>query len=248
MHAVVYQAVEMSDVTVARFLLESGAKVDEAQDLTGRKALHEAIIQGSIDMVSLLLEHGATVLHNDSDAAFRNAIRLAADAGAVETLGAVLSVVNNKDDVTAALTDPDGDGNSLLHRCAAKGSADIVRLFLEIGDSNAMLSHRNPEGHTPLHSAALQGRFEVTRLLVEHGPDPTASSKQGDSPLELSTQEWAALNISNIDFEDRQLSCFGEETVSCHISSGTRSSLWQPTSARRMFTGGWSSSTIRSTG
>ena len=193
-----YRAVESNDVVVARFLLESGAKADEAVDLTGRKALHEAIIQGNLDMVNLLLTHGASVFQQDTG--FRDAIRLASDAGSVGTLGAVLNAVNNICDVTAACSDLDLSGNTLLHKCVVMGRNDIVHLLLEAGNGRSMLEQQNSDGNTPLQLAVLHGHFDLARLLVEHGADPRITKRARDSVIELATQEWSALNMSNVEF------------------------------------------------
>ncbi|KAK4103408.1 hypothetical protein N658DRAFT_505110 [Parathielavia hyrcaniae] len=189
-----YRAAEMNDVVMARFFLESGAaRANEAVDVEGRKALHEAIIQGSLDMVNLLIYHGAAALHEDKG--LRNALCLVADAGAVETLAAVLRAIKGKSNLTSLLTKPDQDGNTLLHRCAANGSADIARLHLETGGGNPALTLRNREGNTP-HGAAAGTPYE-----------------QRDSVVELSTQQWCALNVSNVELR--------RQTVEFHLRRGS---------------------------
>ena len=60
----------------------------------------------------------------------------------------------------------DNNGETPLHRAAAGGHMDIVKLLVASGaDVNA----KTNRGGTPLHSAAFNGHKDVVQLLRQHG-------------------------------------------------------------------------------
>ena len=66
-------------------------------------------------------------------------------------------------DVNARLT---GDGDTALHRAAARGQVEAVRLLVKRGaDVNAV----DDEGTTPLILASYRGHVEVAKLLLQAG-------------------------------------------------------------------------------
>jgi ankyrin repeat protein len=70
-----------------------------------------------------------------------------------------------------------------LHRAAALGSLDLVRLLLAAGaDPNA----HNATGETPLHAAVANDPYRasaVSRLLIDRGADFTAVDSLGETPV-----------------------------------------------------------------
>jgi ankyrin repeat protein len=59
-----------------------------------------------------------------------------------------------------------GDGDTALHRAAARGQVEAVKLLLERG---AGVDAVDDEGTTPLVSAAYRGHIEVVKVLLERG-------------------------------------------------------------------------------
>ena len=74
-----------------------------------------------------------------------------------------LTELADKVDVNARLG---GDGDTALHRAAARGQVQAVRLLLERG---ANVNAGDDEGTTPLILASYRGHVEVARLLLERG-------------------------------------------------------------------------------
>ncbi|MGH2929714.1 MAG: ankyrin repeat domain-containing protein, partial [Solirubrobacteraceae bacterium] len=122
----------------------------------GRAPVREAALAGHMEIVSLLVEAGASRDHDQVDALV--AAAMAGDADAVQRLLA---------------SDP-GLGERALERCpdqlvraAQQDRYEAVALLIELGfDVNA-----RPRT-APLHEAAMRGNIAVIGLLLEHGADP----------------------------------------------------------------------------
>jgi ankyrin repeat protein/ketosteroid isomerase-like protein len=122
----------------------------------GRSPVQEAALNGHMDIVSLLVDAGASWEHDGVDELVATA--MAGEHPAVERLLA---------------TDP-GLRQSAIERCpdqlvraAEQDSYDAVALLIELGfDVNAR------SRTAPLHEAAMRGNIPVIRLLLEHGADP----------------------------------------------------------------------------
>lgn len=122
----------------------------------GRSPVQEAALNGHMDIVSLLVDAGASWEHDLVDELI--AAAMSSDRDATERLLA---------------TDP-GLRERAIERCpdqllraAEQDSYDAVALLIELGfDVNA----RSPTA--PLHEAAMRGNVPVIRLLLDHGADP----------------------------------------------------------------------------
>ena len=153
---------------VEALLRAGGADANAAADAQADwRPLHVAAREGHLNVVKLLLQHGAdvnaaaapdltTALHcaveNSHHAA--EVARLLLDAGA---------------DVNAATM----WGGTALHYTSEWGRLEVVQLLLDRGaDVNAAPAL----GRTALHRAARSGRVEVARLLLDRGADVNATS------------------------------------------------------------------------
>ena len=75
----------------------------------------------------------------------------------------------------------DYTGNSVIHKAASLGHAEVLMLLLErTGAKPAMV---NSSLATPLHLACGNGHLEVARLLLDCGVDTTAVNNGGYTPL-----------------------------------------------------------------
>ena len=122
----------------------------------GRSPVQEAALSGHLDVVSLLVDAGASWEHDDVDALL--AAAMASDRAAVGRLLAADPGVRER----AIERCPDQ-----LVRAAGQDGYEAVALLIELGfDVNAR--HRT----APLHEAAMRGDVPVIRLLLDHGADP----------------------------------------------------------------------------
>jgi hypothetical protein len=122
----------------------------------GRSPVQEAALNGHMDIVSLLVDAGASWKHDAVDEMVATA--MSGDHSAVERLLAA---------------DPGLRGRAIercpdqLVRAAEQNSYDAVAVLIELG-FNVNARSRT----TPLHEAAMRGNLPVIKLLLDHGADP----------------------------------------------------------------------------
>ncbi len=131
----------------------------------GRSPVQEAALSGHMDVVSMLVDAGASWDHDDVDALL--AVAMAGDRDAVTRL------------LAADPSMPDraiGRRPDQLVRAAGQDSYEAVALLIELGfDVNARTRT------APLHEAAMRGDIPVIRLLLDHGADPNMHDTDYDA-------------------------------------------------------------------
>jgi len=151
--------------------------VKHPQDLNSRgfyggsTPLHLASRNRHVEVVQLLVEHGADATTQDEHR--WTSLHLASASGSVEV---TRFLIEHGADVTVQ----DEDGLTPLHQASKSGHVDLARLLVEHG---ADPSARNKDGSTPLHNAVESGNVEIAHFLVEHGADATARNEYGETPL-----------------------------------------------------------------
>uniref|UniRef100_A0A667XR96 Protein phosphatase 1, regulatory subunit 12C n=1 Tax=Myripristis murdjan TaxID=586833 RepID=A0A667XR96_9TELE len=164
----------------------------------GITALHQACIDGSMEMVSFLLAQGANVNQVDSEG--WTPLHVAASCGHVDIAdfllqeSASLSAVNCDGDVPLDIAEDEAT-ESLLQEYTLRQGVDLEaakRLEEEeiMRDARTWLTEgppvdiRHPRtGATPLHVAAAKGYLEAIKLLCQCGLDVSAIDCDGWTPL-----------------------------------------------------------------
>lgn len=73
-------------------------------------------------------------------------------------------------------------GVTALHRAAAFGQTDAIRLLL---DARARINVTDVDEWTPLHNAVVSGSIECVKLLLAHGANVEARTADADFPSSL---------------------------------------------------------------
>ncbi|GAX25889.1 hypothetical protein FisN_6Hh073 [Fistulifera solaris] len=147
-------------------LLEYGAEPNRGH---GKSALHMAVVQNHIDIVRILVEHGAQV-NSDTSPPLS------------------LAVSHGHSEITALLLQHGADPNSVdafgitpLLAAIAKRRLDLVQLLLQykakVNASTTVLQQ------TPLFLAILSEQVDMVQLLIEHGADVSVQDPRGCTPL-----------------------------------------------------------------
>ncbi|XP_072539541.1 protein phosphatase 1 regulatory subunit 12C [Salminus brasiliensis] len=178
----------------------------------GITALHQACIDGSMEVVSFLLSQGANVNQVDSEG--WTPLHVAASCGNMEITeyllqqGASLSLVNCDGDVPLDIAE-DETMEALLQQHTRKQGVDLEaakRLEEELimCDARSWLIDGLPAdlchprtGATPLHVAAAKGYLEAIKLLCQCGLDVSAKDWDGWTPLHAAAH-WGQREACNL--------------------------------------------------
>ncbi|MBM9614670.1 ankyrin repeat domain-containing protein [Desulfobulbus rhabdoformis] len=200
------EAVDSSNQTLVRMLLEKGAKPDAREERGYRTALHDAACK-SLPMVKMLVAHGADI---NATCRFQERTPLwfaincgnAEIAAFLESKGAHYSVDDGwyssatdfekaavEGDITALkqmvnqgqdINERDAFGDTALHFAAAAGQLDAMRWLIKHG---GLPMFRGFERKTPLFWAAQHGQLEACRFLLNNGCRVTDKTNYGENPL-----------------------------------------------------------------
>nr|ACS15395.1 ankyrin 2,3/unc44-like protein [uncultured bacterium FLS12] len=171
-------AARNGDMEVVALLLDAGADVNARGYRRGKPwytALHEAVSPGHLDIVKILLEHGANVDGNTDDS--RRPLMLASWEGHTEIVQLLLEAGA---DVNARGYFEGKERDTALHQAAFCGYLGIVKALVENG---AALDIVAPFSGTPLHQAAFCGHTNVIQYLLDHGANKEAIDDRQKTPL-----------------------------------------------------------------
>jgi len=135
--------------------------------------LHVAVSAGHLNILSLLLDHGAHV--DGQDRLGQTPLHRASSNGRVEAGQCLL-------DRGADINARDNDRWTPLFHAAFQGHSEFTGMLIERG---AEIDARDTLGTTPLHRVVQTDNFRVVQLLLERGADVNARSGAGKIPSEL---------------------------------------------------------------
>ena len=191
-----------------------GVDVDSPRSSDRRTALHIACERDHIDVVKILINHGAkplrkdqhgrTALHyarcNKNGRSFSYLLDCAFESSSKDNSGltpwhcvsrseyiATIKLLQDHEEVRKALQRQEevGSSNLSLISCAAQsGSKEAISILLDLGFSPMVL---DKDCCTALHHAARAGSPEVVRTLISQGVDVKAISSDGSSAIHYVT-------------------------------------------------------------
>lgn len=143
----------------------------------GGTPLHYAAYTGQLDVVKLLISHGADInqVYNDGIVA----LHMAANQGH-------LDIVEFLIDKGADINQRTENGNTALIWAAAEHRLDVVKFLV---DKDADINQTNNNGDTALIYAAREGHVDVVKLLVDKGADVNHANKNGHTALHIAGLE-----------------------------------------------------------
>ncbi len=130
---------------------------------------------GKIDVVEILLSHGAIINHKYDN--IRTALFNAVYKGHTDI---VKILVDKGADINESTL-----GLSLLHVAAMRNHTDIAEFLIESGmDTNKQDTY----GLTPIHLASELGHIEMCKLLLSNGANARIRDKNNGTPYHLATE------------------------------------------------------------
>ncbi|XP_063705994.1 ankyrin repeat and KH domain-containing protein mask-like isoform X2 [Culicoides brevitarsis] len=192
---------------LAQVLLAMSAQVEDRGQKNDCTPLMEAASAGHIDIIELLLKHGADV--NAQSSTGNTPLMYACAGGHVDAVKLLLAAGANVEDhnenghtplmeaasaghvSVAKILLEHGAGinthsnefkESALTLACYKGHLDMVRFLLGAG---ADQEHKTDEMHTALMEASMDGHVEVARLLLDSGAQVNMPTDSFESPLTL---------------------------------------------------------------
>ena len=150
-------AVSRGHTSVAKRLLERGAKVD-VRNSSGMSGLMIAARKGDGDMLSLLLEHKAQV--DLQDRSGYSALMWASEKGYT---GLVKTILDNESNVNLRKS----DGKSALMLASENGHTAVAKLLLS-EEYKTEVDMEDEKGQTALTLASAKGHLSVVQLLAHN--------------------------------------------------------------------------------
>ena len=199
-----FEAIKAGRVDEVRELVKQNPSLKDARDPNGASAILVATYNMKPDIVNALLDAGATldifeaavlgkvdriqeILMSNPARASEYApdgftpVALAAFFGQP---AAVRTLIAAGADVNAAAKN--GLKVAALHAAVAGGKLEIVKAVLEAGgDPNA----QQQAGFRPMHEAGTKANRALAELLLKHGADPTLTSDEGKSAIDLAREK-----------------------------------------------------------
>ena len=185
---------------IVKYLVDTGADVNEAHSENGYTPLHYAVLNNSFDIVDILLLYDAAVNPKTHDgetpldfASEKNSLEivkyLVEKKADVTDKSLYYAVENNSLQLITYLVDKGGninakykDGDTLLqHACQVKNNLEIVKYLVDI--KKADVNSKNNYHETPLHHACSYGSLAIVNYLVEKGADVNALDDKGETLL-----------------------------------------------------------------
>ncbi len=164
-------AVKANDPKMIDYLLSNGAPINGG-DIP---PLHQAVMDGNLAMVELLLAEGAFIDWQNSVGTTALLLATSTEEPQVEVIQVLLERQANTEIGNV-------NGRTPLISAAGYGDTEIVDLLLRY---DADVGHANNKGATPLHLAVYANSMVCAHMLLTQGADVNAADVNGNSPLML---------------------------------------------------------------
>ncbi|XP_021585734.2 ankyrin repeat domain-containing protein 27 isoform X4 [Ictidomys tridecemlineatus] len=194
------RAVADGDLEMVRYLLEwteedldeklariptSGLGVN-VTNLDGSSPLHVAALHGRVDLIPLLLKHGANAGARNANQAVP--LHLACQKGHFQVVKYLLdsNVKPNKKDIS---------GNTPLIYACSSGHHEVAALLLQHG---ASINATNNKGNTALHEAVIEKHVFVVELLLLHGASVHILNKRQCTAIDCAEQNSKIMELLQV--------------------------------------------------
>jgi ankyrin repeat protein len=172
---VLFHAATFGREDMVAFLLSKGANATIQPNEGWGPPLEEAMAEGHVGVVRLLLEHMEGQDIDTRSSQGKTGFYYAASNGHEDMVAFLLSKGANA-------TIQDDEGRTPLMQASIEGHMEVARLLLEHMGGQGLNTTDN-EGRTALHYAAYEGYDEAVSLLLAKGADPNITDLDGSTAL-----------------------------------------------------------------
>jgi len=149
----------------------------KVQKKDGWTALQLASWKGRLDIVKILLDHGASIDAVDPDG--KTALRIACEDNQ-------LSIVRCLLDRGAQIDSIDEYGRNSLHIVSWKGQIHVLTLLL---DKGANIDAVTKDGRTALYIACYYGQLKIVEILLSRGANIEIPDEEGRIALQIAAKK-----------------------------------------------------------
>uniref|UniRef100_A0A8D2DM07 Ankyrin repeat domain-containing protein 27 n=1 Tax=Sciurus vulgaris TaxID=55149 RepID=A0A8D2DM07_SCIVU len=152
----------------------------------GSSPLHVAALHGRVDLIPLLLKHGANAGARNANQAIP--LHLACQKGHFQVVKYLLdsNVKPNKKDIS---------GNTPLIYACSGGHHEVAALLLQHG---ASINASNNKGNTALHEAVIEKHVFVVELLLLHGASVHILNKRQCTAIDCAEQNSKIMELLQV--------------------------------------------------
>nr|XP_061826937.1 ankyrin repeat domain-containing protein 50 [Nerophis lumbriciformis]XP_061826939.1 ankyrin repeat domain-containing protein 50 [Nerophis lumbriciformis] len=163
-----------------KLVKERGLSVNKLNSVDRQTLLATGALEGSANVVQLLLTRGADPLISDNQG--QTALTLASRQGHISVLHVLLDWARVQDagTVVKMMEHADNDGWTALRSAAWGGHSQAIKLLLDAG---AEVDGCDAEGRTALRAAAWGGHEETVLILLDRGAQVNKADRKGRTPL-----------------------------------------------------------------
>ncbi|XP_052789200.1 uncharacterized protein LOC128223821 isoform X2 [Mya arenaria] len=170
-----------NDLEKVVYMLEDGHDPRESyDDLEGQSALHAAAAVGSLPIVHVLIQAGASP--HVQDIYLKTPLMFAAESNHIDVTYYLIKA-------NATVDAKADDGMTALHLAAKAGHLNVINILLDT--DRIPIDTRDDGGWTPLIWAAEHMEMEAVKLLLKRKADPNLRDTE-----ENTTMHWAAFSGS----------------------------------------------------
>jgi ankyrin repeat protein len=171
MTSVLTAAILAGQVEMVKLLLTSGAPVSGSEN---EKPIHIASRMGHMEIVSLLLQNGASLTSRTDSG--NTALHLASEAGQMSLVKYLAELQID------SLYSLNYENETPLHLAARNGRDYIVTYFAENGCN---INSTSANSATCLHVACENGHYTTVECLLKHGAEVNAMNSAHQTPLHI---------------------------------------------------------------